>query len=250
MRYSSEKTQPYVFHQYGQILKSGALILLMMMSFRFFFIFKFTDLVMLKKNLPTTFEGLFLGLRFDLSIVAVVASLPFLMSTIGLGLNRERYLYFVPYFNRFWLNLSFVLIMLILICDVNFYAFHKTHLNDDFFRLISGSLNEMIHQLSRHYSLAIWIPLLVAELIATWYVFKKLFKRERIDLFYAQPLGKEGIFAILFSILVLMTFLMRGNFSEKSLGLEDANFSNLAHVNEMSINGVMAFSRAIQSQYY
>ena len=250
MRYSSEKTQPYIFHQYGQILKVGALLLLMMMSFRFYFIFKFTDLVLLKKNLSVTLEGLFLGLRFDLSIVAIVASLPFLISTVGLIFNRERFLYFVPYFNRFWFFGVTLLILAVLICDLNFYAFHREHLNNEFFQVISGSLNDIIHRLSRHYSLALWIPLLLLEIAGLWFLLKRIFRRERIDLFYAQPLGKEGIFALLFSILVLLSFFSRGNFSEKSLSLEDAAFSSIEHVNEMSINGVMAFNRALQGQYY
>lgn len=250
MRYSSEKTQPYIFHQYGQILKVGSLILLMMMCFRFFFIFKFTDLVLLKKNLPTTFEGLFLGLRFDLSIVAIVASLPFLVSTIGLIFNRERFLYFIPYFNRFWLFIFSIVIMAVLICDVNFYAFHQQHLNNDFFQVCSGPLNDIIHRLSRHYSLAIWIPVLMLVMVGIWFLLKRIFRRERIDLFYAQPIGKEGIFALIFSILVLLSFLSRGNFSEKSLSLEDAAFSSIDHVNELSVNGVMAFNRALQTQFY
>ncbi len=250
MRYSSEKTQPYIFHQYGQILKVGLLILLMMMSFRFFFIFKFTDLVVLKKNLSVTFEGLFLGLRFDLSVVAIIASLPFLVSTIGLILNRERFLYFIPYFNRFWFFVTTLLILAVLICNINFYAFFKTHLNDQFFQVCSGSFNDIIHRLSRHYSLALWTPILILEIVGLWFLLKRIFRRERIDLFYAQPIGKEGIFAILFSLLVLMSFLSRGNFSEKSLSLEDASFSSINYVNELSVNGVMAFNRALQSQYY
>ncbi len=250
MRYSSEKTQPYIFHQYGQILKVGSLILLMMMSFRFYFIFKFTDLVLLKKNLSVTFDGLFLGLRFDLSVVAIIASLPFLISTIGLVLNRERFLYFIPYFNRFWFFITTLLVLGLLICDVNFYAFHNEHLNNNFFQVCSGSFTDIIHRLSRHYSLALWIPLLLIEFIIVWFALKRIFRRERIDLFYAQPIGKEGVFALLFSILVLLSFLARGNFSDKSLSIEDAAFSSIDHINELSVNGVMAFNRALQSQFY
>ena len=250
MRYSSEKTQPYIFHQYGQILKVGALILLMMMCFRFFFMFKFTDLVLLKKNLPTTFKGLFLGFRFDLSIVAVVSSLPFLVSTIGLIFNRERFLYFIPYFNRFWLLIFSIIIMVVLVCDVNFYAFHQKHLSNEFFQVCAGPFNGIIHRLSRHYSLGLWIPVLLLEIVVIWFLFKRIFRRERIDLFYAQPIGKEGIFALLFSMFVLLSFLSRGNFSEKSLSLEDAAFSSIEHVNQLSVNGVMAFNRALQTQFY
>lgn len=249
MRYSPEKTQPFVFHQYGQILKAGLLVLLTMMCFRIFFVFKFTDLVLLKKNLNLTFESLFLGLRFDLLVAAYVTALPLLVSSIGLVLNRERFLYFIPYFNRFYVFVFYLLLLIILICDVNFYAFHQEHLNHKFLDLVNVSLNEMVHQLSRHYSLMLWIPIMVLEITVLWFLFKKLFRRERIDLFYAQPIGKEGIFAILFSMLVVLSFLSRGNFSEKALSLDDARFSTFKTFNELSVNGALALNRAIRSYY-
>lgn len=250
MRYSPEKTQPFVFHQYGQIIKAGLFVLLTMMCFRFFFMFKFTDLVILKKNLNLTTESLFLGLRFDLTVVAYITALPLLVSSLGLLLNRERFLYFIPYFNRFFIFGLYLLLCAILICDVNFYAFYQEHLNHKFLEIININVNEMIHRLSRHYALALWVPVVMIEVAVLWFLFKKLFRRERIDLFYAQPIGKEGVFAIIFSILVVLSFLGRGNFSEKALSLDDAQFSEFQSLNELSVNGALALNRAIRNYIY
>ena len=250
MRYSTEKTQPFIFHQYVQIIKVGLILLFTMMCFRFFFIFKFTDLVQLKKNLNLTGESLFLGLRFDLSVVAHISALPLLISSIGLAFSRERYLYFIPYFNRFWLFGSFLILLAILIFDINHYAFFNEHLNSNSLSLFSDTFLNILHKLSRNYALALWIPVMVLEIFVFWLIFKRLFRRERIDLFYAQPIGREGIFGILISIIFVIFFLARGNFSENALSLDDAKFSSSDSINELSVNGVLAFNRAWRSNYY
>jgi hypothetical protein len=246
MRYNAEKTQPYVFHQVYQLFKASLLIALIMMASRLFLGIKFGEAIVFKKNLALTFESLFLGLRYDLIPISYIMLVPFIVTTSGLIINRERYLKLIPHLNRLWVYGFFVILSFIIICDIGFYSFFQDHINILFFGLWEDDTEAVLTSIHKNYNLSIWLSLIIGAYVLIYLFIKNLFKTQRIDLFYGYPIGKEGLALFFISGLTIIAFFGRGNFSKQPLSIEDAVISDIGIINNLSINGVIALKRAIK----
>lgn len=244
MRYAPEKAQPYLFHQIKQLFKSMVLLAFILMLGRIFFIAQFTELVVLKKNLGLTFEALFLGLRYDLVPIAYVVAIPFLLTCVGFIVPREGFLRFIAHFHRVWIFVFLFLLVTIMICDLSFYSFFQEHINVLFFGLWEDDTRAVLTSIHKNYNLALWLPLIFLALGGIWWWLGRWFKKERIDLFYAQPMAREELGLILTAGIVVLAFLGRGNFTRLPLSIEDAHISDIEAINELSVNGVIALNRA------
>ncbi|MBY0515555.1 MAG: sulfatase-like hydrolase/transferase [Bacteriovoracaceae bacterium] len=244
MRYGPEKAQPYLFHQINQLIKTAMLMALVLMLGRLFFIFKFTELVVLKKNLPLTLKAMFLGFRYDLIPVAYVLTVPYILTLIGFAFPRDGYLKFLPWFHRVW-NFFFIFILVsLMVCDLGFYSFFQDHINILFFGLWEDDTSAVLTSIYKNYNVFLWIPMILAGLGLNWWLLGKWFKKERIDLFYSQPFAREELGLIFSASLVLIAFLGRGNFTRLPLSIEDAHISDIESINELSVNGAIALNRA------
>jgi hypothetical protein len=244
MRYSPEKAQPYLFHLIKQLFKSMLLMAGILMLGRFFFIGQFTELVVLKKNLALTFEALFLGLRYDLIPITYIVAIPYLVTCVGFAIPREGFLRFLAYFHRVWIFIFLFLLVTIMVCDLSFYSFWQEHINVLFFGLWEDDTKAVLTSIHKNYNLALWIPLILLTLAAVWWLLGRWFKRERIDLFYAQPMSHEELGLVLTAGIIVLAFLGRGNFTRLPLSIEDAHISDIEAINELSVNGVIALNRA------
>jgi len=246
MRYAPEKAQPYLFHQIKQLFKSMVLLASILMLGRIFYVAQFTELVVLKKNLPLTFEALFLGLRYDLIPIAYVVAIPYLLTAVGFIIPREGFLRFIAYFHRVWIFVFLFVLVFIMICDLSFYSFFQEHINVLFFGLWEDDTRAVLTSIHKNYNLVLWLPLIFLTLAGMWWLLGRWFKKERIDLFYAQPMAREELGLILTAGIVVLAFLGRGNFTRLPLSIEDAHISDIEAINELSVNGPIALNRAIK----
>lgn len=246
MRYAPEKAQPYLFHQFFQLFKVTLLFALLMMVCRFVFIGLFTELVVLKKNLGLTAQALFLGLRYDLIAIAYVMALPYLVTCSGFIFSREGWLRFIPMFHRVWLFLSFLGLLTLAVCDLGFYSHFQEHINILFFGLWEDDTVALFTTIYKNYNVWFWGPVIIIGLGIVWWLFTKIFARERIDLFYSKPMQREELGLITLSGVVVIAFFARGNFTRLPLSIEDAHISDIESINELSVNGLIALNRAIR----
>ncbi len=246
MRYAPEKAQPYLFHQIKQLFKSMMLLAFILMMGRIFFIAQFTELVVLKKNLGLTFQALFLGFRYDLIPIAYIVSIPFLLTCVGFIIPREGFLRFIAHFHRVWIFIFLFLLVTIMISDLSFYSFFQEHINVLFFGLWEDDTRAVLTSIHKNYNLALWLPLIFLTLGGIWWLLGRWFKRERIDLFYAQPMAREELGLVITAGIVVLAFLGRGNFTRLPLSIEDAHISDIEAINELSVNGPIALNRAIK----
>lgn len=246
MRYAPEKAQPYLFHQIIQLGKAVVLLMLFLMACRLMFIGLFTELVVLKKNLGLTFEAMFLGMRYDLIPIAYLVSVPYLLVFTGFIFPREGWLRGIANFNRVWLSLGFLLLLAIAVCDLGFYSHFQDHINVLFFGLWEDDTMALLTSINKNYRLWLWLPMLSLLSILYIWGFFHLFRRERIDLFYARPIPREELGLVFVAGLVILVFLGRGNFTRLPLSIEDAYISDIESLNELSVNGVIALNRAMR----
>ena len=246
MRYAPEKAQPYLINQAVQIFKAAMVLMAVQMLARFTFIGLFTELVVLKKNLPTTLSALFLGLRYDAIPTAYLVFVPLLTVCSGFLWPREGWLRAIPWLNRIWLFAGFLLLLSFAVFDLAFYSHFQEHINVLFFGLWEDDTRALVTSINKNYRLWLWLPLLAVMAGGVWWLFGRFFRRQRIDLFYAKPLSREEMGMVLVAGLVVLAFLGRGNFTRLPLSIEDAHISDIEDINELSVNGVIAFNRALR----
>lgn len=246
MRYAPEKAQPYLFHQFIQLLKVTIFFALMMMICRFVFIGLFTEIIVLKKNIGFTLQALFLGLRYDLIPLAYLLALPYLLVCSGFIFPREGWLRLIPRFNRVWMFFGFLTLLTIAVCDLGFYSHFQEHINVLFFGLWEDDTKALFTTIYKDYNVWLWVPVILFSLGSIWWLLGRVFKKERIDLFYSRPVRNEEIGLVTLSGMVLLVFFARGNFTRLPLSIEDAHISNIESINELSLNGVIALNRAMR----
>ncbi len=246
MRYPPEKAQPYLFHQMVQIAKAMLLLAALQMLARFFFIGMFTELVALKRNLGETFQALFLGFRYDLIPAAYLAAPPFLLACSGFALPREGWLHFIARFNRWWFAAGFLLLFAIAFGDLAFYSHFQEHINVLFFGVWEDDTAALLTSIRKNYRLGLWLPLMALGCGLVVWLLGRMFKRQRIDLYYAHPMAREELGVVSVAGIVVLAFLARGNFTRLPLSIEDAHISEVEAINELSVNGVIALNRAMR----
>lgn len=246
MRYAPEKAQPYIFNQILQLFKAAVILMLLQMAARFIFIGLFTELVLLKKNLGLTFSALVLGWRYDAIPVAYLIAPSFLVTCSGFLFPREIWLRAITWFNRIWLSIGFIILLFFVVADLGFYSHFQEHINVLFFGLWEDDTQALLISINKNYRLWLWLPLMLFSTLAAVGLFFHFFRKERIDLYYAKPLPREELGMVFAAGVVVIAFFARGNFTRLPLSIEDAHISEIEDINELSVNGVIAFNRALR----
>ncbi|MFN9116282.1 MAG: sulfatase-like hydrolase/transferase, partial [Bacteroidota bacterium] len=169
-----------------------------------------------------------------------------IVTCIGFVFPRDGYLRFIALFHRIWISFFIFVLVALMVCDLGFYSFFQEHINVLFFGLWEDDTSAVLTSIYKNYNLWLWIPLILLGVFAQWWLLGKWFKRERIDLFYSQPLAREELSLVVVAGFVILAFLGRGNFTRLPLSIEDAHISDIESINELSVNGVIALNRALR----
>lgn len=191
-------------------------------------------------------RSLWMGVRFDVMVLAYLCSIPTLALIACLFLRHEvaykqlivwsqRYLYFI-----------FFLVCVLLAIDVGYYSYFQDHFNILVFGLIEDDTKALLITFWKNYPL-VWYFIL---LLTGFYLLRRLtYKALQVE----KPLsintdGNSKMAAMLFSLALvcIVTFAARGSFGLFPLGEADTVVSNDPFLNHLSSNGIHALVRAFK----
>lgn len=227
----------------NQLFLFGVMLILMTCA-RLGFSFAFGDWSELKSQMPELKSALFLGLRYDLMPLAYINILPFLLMNLG---------YLIPgKFTIKSLRFSVIAILMIgygmlgwlYIFDYAFYSYFQDHLNILFFGFFEDDTIALLTSIWKNYNLPLWLTVIALVHWGFFKFVKFLFSPFDFDL-KARKFDLRVIGSFLVGV-VFLAYSARGNFTRLPLSLEDAHISSNEFINEISLNGVLTFNRAMK----
>jgi len=189
------------------------------------------------------YNAFFLGLRLDLSVLAYVNLVLFLLLLITSALKVS--LKSVITFVRLYYTVMFLLISAILSMDIGFYSFFSSHITILFFGIFDDDTLALWHSLEQNY------PTTLIFITSFFYALFLYFLVARIIALTEKNSEQNSKMKMLSFTLITLTllFLMaRGSIGMYPLSKIIPNVSNNAFVNDLALNGVFALEKAYK--YY
>lgn len=235
-------------HYYWRWIKNQLLLFVVMLALlslaRVAFSLAFGDWVELKALSSDFRAALLLGVRYDLVPLAYINFIPFLLMQLtyfvpGKGMIKGTRIGVVGL-----LIFGYALLAWIYIFDYAFYSYFQDHLNILFFGFFEDDTVALLTSIWKNYNLPLWGTVIIAGHYALYRLVKILFSPFDFDL-KTKKFDWRMIPSCLAG-LVLLAFFARGNFGRLPLSLEDAHISKNEFINEISLNGVLTFNRAMK----
>lgn len=235
-------------HYYWRWIKNQLFLfifmLLLMTVARLAFSLAFGDLAELKAQSEDFKTALFLGLRYDLIPLAYINALPFILMNLAYLIPGKLTIKGIRFSVLSLLLFGYGALVWLYICDYGFYSFFQDHLNILFFGFFEDDTVALLTSVWKNYNLPLWLTVIFIGHYAFYRLLKFLFSPFDFDLKTRRfDVRFIGCFAV---GLVLIGLFARGNFSRLPLSLEDAHISSNEFINEVSLNGVMTFNRAMR----
>jgi phosphoglycerol transferase MdoB-like AlkP superfamily enzyme len=211
---------------------------------RAFFVTNFGDWSGLLQNPALLKHAFFLGLRFDLIPLAYIHILPFIVLNVFYFIPGRSSVLFTRFFLISFLAIGYYALIWLYIFDYAFYSYFQDHLNILFFGFFEDDTIAVLVSVWKNYNLLLWIPIVLFFHYAFYRFLKLLFSPFDFDL-----KAKKTPYKVPFILLLGLTglvFLARGNFSRLPLSLEDSHISSQEFINEIPLNGVITFNRAMK----
>lgn len=179
-----------------------------------------------------------LGFRFDLKIIALFLSIPFLISTItSLFLPTESIL--LGYSGYTFVAGFFIIITII--CNFYYFKTYNNYYDVFIFGLVEEDTRAVLKNIMDDYPV---IPIALISLILSFTPVYFIYQFSTVSLEINNWLN----ILIFISIILSMFFTMRGTINSKPLGRIHAQVSSLTILNKMVPNGVLAIRWAFQDR--
>lgn len=221
------------------------IVMLMLMSLaRLGFSFAFGDWSELMSQAAEFKKALYLGLRYDLMPLAYINFLPFLLMQLGYLIPGKLTIKTLRFSVVSLLLFGYVLLGWVYIFDYAFYSYFQDHLNILFFGFFEDDTVALLTSVWKNYNLPLWLTVIALVHVGFYKLLKFFFSPFDFDL-KAKKFDLRFILAALIGGVVL-AFCARGNFTRLPLSIEDAHISSNEFINEISLNGVLTFNRAMK----
>lgn len=235
-------------HYYWRWIKNQLLLFVMMLALlslaRIAFSLAFGDWAELKALSSDVKSALFLGGRYDLMPLAYINFVPFLLMQLAYLIPGKRTIKATRFAVVGFLTFGYALLAWIYVFDYAFYSYFQDHLNILFFGFFEDDTVALLTSIWKNYNLPLWLTVIAIGHYALYRLVKILFSPFDFDL-KTKKFDWKMIPSFLIGI-VLLAFFARGNFTRLPLSLEDAHISKSEFINEISLNGVLTFNRAIK----
>ncbi|MDR1696255.1 MAG: sulfatase-like hydrolase/transferase [Endomicrobium sp.] len=233
-----------------QIVPINISALALMTVYRFFFFLHFSGSSSFSGFYGDIFKAFFLGLRFDISVLAYVNILPVLIFTVFLAVKRLSLFKFAAFIIRLYYWFIFSVLVLLTITDFGFFTYFGEHINLLIFEAFADDTKALA---STILSDRRFIPALLVFAAAS-FIFFKLSKNTYKRLSNAKCLIDSeywNIFAkiIMVSIVPCVIFLAaRGTLSMFPLGTFYTQISSNPFINKLAISSAHSLADALQAK--
>jgi phosphoglycerol transferase MdoB-like AlkP superfamily enzyme len=235
-------------HYYWRWIKNQLLIFLFMLVLmsiaRLAFSFAFGDITELKIQMSDFKSALFLGLRYDLIPLAYINAIPFILMNLCYLIPGKLTIKATRVAVIGLLLFGYCALIWLYVFDYGFYSYFQDHLNILFFGFFEDDTIAVLTTVWKNYNLPLWLTVILLGHYGFYRFLKFLFSPFDFDL-KTKKFDVRFIACFIFG-LVSIAFFARGSFTRLPLSVEDAHISSNEFINEISLNGVMTFNRAMK----
>lgn len=222
------------------IVPINVFIIFIMTVYRFVFFLYFADFTVISTLKIYVLKAFWMGLRFDLSVIAYINAPITLLFLICLLLKSDFIFKFIISLIKYYYSIIFPLIFLVFFVDFGFFSYFKDHYNMLIFGLFEDDTIALIKTILSDYrfyvAIVIFGVLSFAIFKITSLTYKELKYNERIlNTLYWKKTTK--FFTILF-IVFLNVIVARGSFSMFPLGLFYSQISPDQFINKLCVNPI------------
>lgn len=234
-----------------KIIPINIAALLGMFIYRIVFFFYFADFSTLSGLYGYIFKAFFLGLRFDLSVLAYINSFVILIFTLMFFVKSLRAFRFSAFIIKIYYWIAFTFLVLLNFIDFGFYLYFGDHINILFFDFFTDDTYALIKTIikDRRFPVAailfIGLSFIIYKLSA--FTSKQIAKRQCIiNTDFVHNYFK--IFIVL--TVMIFTFLFaRGTVSMFPLGTFYTQISPNPFINKLAITSVHSLTDAIYAKF-
>lgn len=222
-------------------------VLALMTAARIAFLFYFGSSNLVVTSFQEVVQAFFYGWKYD-TIVASYLLSPFFLGSILVSLVRSKKL--VSLYNgvgKLYFYLGIFSIFVICCSDLGFYSYFQDRLNLLAFGLVEDDTSAVLSSIWENYPVGLIAALLTSFFLATHFVLKKTFHRRQ----YQRSLFHSGPFKFILMISGAIALLFggaRGGYGDLVLEPRYAEFSPNPFMNDMALNGVVSFEKAVRSR--
>ena len=231
-----------------KLLAANAVFLLLMSVFRFVFFVYYGGLKTSSGLWAYVLKAFFMGVRFDLGVVAYVNLLVTLTLIAAAVIGSARVFKFWLAAAKYYYALMFSFVFIVLCVDFGFFSFFKNHINIIIFGVLEDDTRALFSTIAENYNIPL-VSLIFLVLISVIYFVANYFI-SRIDADHDDGRRYPFLikFGMLFGLLALNALAARGGFGLFPLGTMDAEISPDIFINKVSINGIYTLQEALEAR--
>lgn len=236
----------FLYHSFVRLFKVYILMILVLTSFRLIFVGYYADPAVYQSFSSDLFYAFFMGWRYDTIVTSYLIAAPFLLLILGSLIKSKSFFNFLSWISGFYFYFIVIGVLFISICDLGFYSFYQDHLNILFFGLFEDDTEAVLTSIWKNYPVEYAIAGFIIFLFFLYFLISRTFKF--LDRSQRSVLN-GGFFK--FTFLVLIGFILliggaRGGYSMMVLAPKYADFSKNLFVNQVALNGLITFEKAIK----
>ncbi len=231
-----------------KLLLANAVFLLLMSVFRLVFFVYYGGLKTSSGLWIYVFKAFYMGVRFDLGVVAYVNMLVVLTLIVVSAIGSTKVF-------RFWLSaakayyvLMFSFIFILLCVDFGFFSYFKNHINIIIFGVLEDDTKALFSTIADNYNVPL-VSFIFLVLISIVYFITSHFTNQ-VDLEHDSHKRYPFLIKFFFlgGLLACNVIAARGGFGLFPLGTMDAEISPDIFINKVSINGIYTFQEALEAR--
>jgi phosphoglycerol transferase MdoB-like AlkP superfamily enzyme len=213
-----------------------------MSVYRFIFFAYFSKGINLSLLTPDIFKAFYMGVRFDLSVIAAINVLPAFLFVVLFVIGKKSNFKFLGSFLKYYYTIFIGTILTLCCIDFYFYSYFKDHLNILIFGLIEDDTLALIKTFYQNYNLFLISCGIILLFLIVFIISNKFLKFKRYN--FGLP---KILFRFLMSIVVLFFIFLciRGSVSLQPIGVY-SDISSNTFINKTAINCFFTLQRAFE----
>jgi phosphoglycerol transferase MdoB-like AlkP superfamily enzyme len=191
-------------------------------------------------------KAFFLGVRYDLAVLAYLNMLVTLILTGLLFFNKMEgggYNKIISYM-AFYYSVVVGSLFVLLSIDFCYYSYFRNHLNIMVFGLFEDDTKALISTLAENYNMFLVIGSFILSYVLTFIISKFVLKFKYKNISEDKKIISKILIAVL--IITVNFIAARGSSGIFPLGMNDAQVSLNSFLNKVAINGVYTLQEAIE----